>query len=335
MSEQQMMDNPAGPEPGPQAGEAVQVQAQGAPPVGSVAQDCGHDQGGPQAQPAQAEPGACACDAQTGQPMSGYGEPLMGQESCNCGGAQMGAPMGQPMGQPMAGYGEPQMGQESCNCGDAQMGAPSEGYGGPRMGQPGNTYGGPMMGQRAPMGGFPGYMPGNAGGPQMGQPPYPGPMGGPAVGPEGQPHHCSHHMPYPGPFAGPFPGPMPGPFPGAAPGAMPGMPPGFMPGAAYGAHPGFGPANSPMAQAAQSEAQLGKMMNMFSDIVNGKTDMSQVAGFLGGMDGSFWKGAVLGAALALMVSSPMVSDTITGLFSGLTGGGAKSETSAPDAGEEA
>ncbi|MGD9123600.1 MAG: hypothetical protein PVG60_00830 [Desulfarculaceae bacterium] len=67
------------------------------------------------------------------------------------------------------------------------------------------------------------------------------------------------------------------------------------------------------------------MMGMVGDIMNGKADMSKVSSWLGGMDSGFWKGALLGAALAFLISSPMVSDTVKGMFSGLMGGGAQEE----------
>lgn len=77
------------------------------------------------------------------------------------------------------------------------------------------------------------------------------------------------------------------------------------------------------------------MMGMFDDLIKGKTEMSQMTKFLGGMDGGFWKGAVVGAALALLISSPMVTDTIAGMFSGLMGGGQETGSPAPEKGKEA
>lgn len=90
-----------------------------------------------------------------------------------------------------------------------------------------------------------------------------------------------------------------------------------------------------MGQAAyRQEAQLGQMMGMFNDIISGKAEMSQVAGFLSGLDGSFWKGAIVGAAMALLVSSPAITEGIGGIFSGLMGRGGQNESSVPEKGKE-
>ena len=292
----------------------------GQPSEGYGAPQAGQPMGGPMGQPMGQPTGQ-----PTGQPMAGpmgqpAGQPMtgpMGQPMGQPAGQPMGQPMGQPTGQPMAGpggYGEPQLGMESCSCGDQ----PSEGYGGPQMGQPGYTYGGPPMSQPSPTGLFMGQptgQPGPTGHPgAMG---YPG-AGGPPMGgfqPGGPvPHVCNHG----GAQYGPPPGPAYGPVPG------------------YGFQPSFAPGGGPVGQAQQVEAQMGQMMDLFTEMMDGgKPDMSKVAGLLGTFDGAFWKGALVGAGLALLVSSPTVTGAISGLFSGLTGGDGSSKTDAPTAGEEA
>lgn len=196
-----------------------------------------------------------------------------------------------------------------CSCG-SQAGQPGPvGVPAPGAGYPGF----------APMAGYPGANnPAPApdshdGGYSCGSQPG-GPTKGMSPAGQGPQPHCEHHFAHPGPMPGPFPGPMYGP----------------MPGAAYGVHPGFGPANSPMGQAFyQKDAQVGQMMGLFNDIVSGKSDMSQVAGFLGSMDSGFWKGAAVGAGLALLLSSSSVKEAISGMFSGLTSRGSNDDQTAP------
>ena len=282
-----------GPEPGFQGGGAEQCSCQ--------------DGGGqPQGDCADQQPPQDA--AQTGYP-GGYGPIADHAGDCSCG-SQTGQPA--PVGGP----------------------APGEGYPGfaPMTGYPGATNPAPAPDS-------------HEGGCSCGSQPSGPPKGMSPAGPGPQPY-CEHHFahpgpmpgampgPMPGPFPGPMPGPMPGvmpgPFPGAMPGPMPGAMPGAMPGMAYGVHPGVGPANSPMGQAIfQKDAQLGQMMGLFNDIVSGKSDMSQVAGFLGSMDSGFWKGAAVGAGLALLLSNSSVKEAVSGLFSGLMGRGGNDDQTAP------
>lgn len=293
MSDHEYEGKVAGQEGGAQGG----ATGQGAGPQAQP-QDAGQAGGAPQ--------GACQSQAEAGQGGQYQAQGPAGYEQygpqaggdCGCGDA--GGAQGYPqMGYPYGPQGGPQMGQPAGYYGGPQMGYP----GGPAMGPPPGAQGGPP-----PMG-----HPGGQGGPQMG---YPGAQGGcggedqptghSAPGGTAQPHVCNHgNMSY-------------GPAPGMG---MPGPMPGFHPGMPYGGHPGFAGAHSPMGQ----EAQFNQMMGMFGDIMNGKADMSKVTSWLGGVDSGFWKGALVGAALALLISSPMVSDTVKGMFSGLMGGGAQEQ----------
>ena len=84
-----------------------------------------------------------------------------------------------------------------------------------------------------------------------------------------------------------------------------------------------------------NEAQLGQMIGMFNDLMSsGKPEMSKVAGLLGNVDSRFWKGALVGAALTLLISSPAISGSVAGLFSGLLGKGAETGNSAREQGGE-
>ncbi|KMY66256.1 hypothetical protein AAU61_17400 [Desulfocarbo indianensis] len=264
-----------------------------------------------------------------------------------------------PQGPVAGGNGGGGMEKASCGCGEAQPAQAMGGYGQPAMGQPAASFGGHQA-PNAPQGGgwgapqFPQpAQPGGWGGPQMGQPatnqpPHPG---GPAGQVPGMGHVCNHDGakaanmfgqfpgqgpgPMPGPFPGQGAGPMPGPFPGQGAGPMPGHFPGQGPSMNFGGHPGFGGMPFPNAQAPfQQAGQFGDLMGMFEDVINGKAEMSKMAGWLGSLDARFWKGAVMGAALALLISSPLVSETISGLFSGLTGKGDKEHANAPETGEE-
>jgi hypothetical protein len=78
------------------------------------------------------------------------------------------------------------------------------------------------------------------------------------------------------------------------------------------------------------QAQFGQMMGMVNDIVNGKADMSQVAGLLGSFDSRFWKGALVGAAIAFLLTNSTISDSVVGMFSGLWGGGSKEDQTSQD-----
>lgn len=197
---------------------------------------------------------------------------------------------------------------DACEAARAEQAA--QYYQGPAMAQPGPVYGqAPDMGQSGPP------PAGHSSGCSCGDQPA---GAAPSMGqgsPGGQPQ-CEHHYAQPGPM----PGPIPGFFPGAAYGPMPGM--------AYGAHPGFGPSHSPMGQPFYPQGpQFGQMMGLFNDIVSGNANMSQMTGLLGTMDNSFWKGAAVGVGLALLLSNSSVTSAVSGMFSGLTGRGAKDEQS--------
>ncbi|KIX15328.1 hypothetical protein X474_04130 [Dethiosulfatarculus sandiegensis] len=65
--------------------------------------------------------------------------------------------------------------------------------------------------------------------------------------------------------------------------------------------------------------QFGQVFGMVTDLMNGKADMSSMAQFLDTSDPRFWKGALVGAALALLLTSSSVKNSISGLMGGLFG----------------
>ncbi len=277
--------------------EATQGAAMGPEPgfQGGVAEECSCQDGGGQPQGGGADRQPPQAAPQTGYP-AGYGPIADHAGDCSCG-----SQAGQP----------------------GMVGGPA-----PGVGYPGY----------APMTGYPGannFAPApesHEDGCSCGSQPGTSPKGMRPAEPGPQPH-CEHHFMHPGPMPGPYPGPMPGPYPGPMWGPMPGAAFGPMPGMAYGVQPGFGPANSPMGQAFfQKDAQLGQMMGLFNDIVSGKPDMSQVAGFLGSMDSGFWKGAAVGAGLALLLSNSSIKEAVSGMFSGLTGRPGNDDQTAPSEG---
>ena len=304
--------------------EGCQEQAQGyaaamdAPPQAQPAG--GPDMMGgppPQAQP-MGSPDAMGGPPPQAQPMGGPPHP---QEGCHT--AMLGAAYGAMPGM-MGGPQPPQPGM---------MGGPQPPYpgmmGGPQPPQPG-MMGGPQPPYPGMMGGPQPPQPGMMGGPQ---PPYPGMMGGPQPPQPGM--MGGPQPPYPGMMGGPqppYPGMMGGPQP-PQPGMMggpqppqPGMMGGPQP-SHHGSdcrcheHPMSGMPHAGMMGAPGVDAnnQFGQVFGMVTDLMNGKADMSSMAQFLDTSDPRFWKGALVGAALALLLTSSSVKNSISGLMGGLFG----------------
>jgi hypothetical protein len=100
----------------------------------------------------------------------------------------------------------------------------------------------------------------------------------------------------------------------------PGMGPGGpYPGANYaGGAPGYDPCLE-----AQRYAQW---MEAACEIANGKPNMEKIMGLMQGYDSQFWKGALVGAAAALLIGNDTVKGAVTETFASIWGmfqGGAK------------
>jgi len=63
--------------------------------------------------------------------------------------------------------------------------------------------------------------------------------------------------------------------------------------------------------------QYGQFMGLVNDLANGKADPSQVMSFLGGLDGQFLKGALVGIGATLLLISDSVRKGMAGTLSGV------------------
>lgn len=238
---------------------------------------------GPAAQPMQPPTFHGAPQGPTVQPAQAmYGQPQYGQPQDMPGG--QGAPKGGPA------KGKPENGEaHSCNCGGSAHGAPqNEAYGA----QYGPQYGAMPWDMLAAAFGAPFGMQG------MNAAPAPGPVP-PSGGPKG-------------PGASPF-GPTAYGAPGRGPtgyGPMFGMP-GFDPAAMGGA---FGPGVPQFDQ-----RRYGQLLEIYNDIMEGKPDPAKLAGLFSGSDGYFWKGALVGAALTLLVTNQSLRSALGECFSSIFG----------------
>ena len=198
-----------------------------------------------------------------------------------CGNPQAGMPQG---GQP--GYGESVGAQPGYG---AAQGRP-QGYTAPQDGQP--VYGesmGPVSGQAPFMHGGAGAMPPSYGHPYTVQP---------APGPgyhQTAPHYAAAAMYY-GQYAGYPPPPPP-------PGAYPYPPEAFQTphqGYAHGAAQGAGHAHG------------ASMSDLVNEVANGGNGLSTLSKMLNFDDPDFWKGAVVGAAAVLLLTSGSVQSALFG-----------------------
>jgi hypothetical protein len=125
--------------------------------------------------------------------------------------------------------------------------------------------------------------------------------------------------------------PMPPNMPGHSPYAQPG------PGYAGPFEPAMGP-SQPRASAAHADHagfynhsdhgpghpkhdahQYGQFMGLVNDLANGKTNPAQMMSFLGGLDGQFLKGALVGIGATLILTNDPVKKAVLGALSGLFG----------------
>jgi len=137
------------------------------------------------------------------------------------------------------------------------------------------------------------------------------------------------HIPAAGFAYGPY-GPQaanPGPActgfshgPGAAPHAMD---PGSPHGPGHAKHEGH---------------QYGQMMSLVNDLVNGNADASRVMNFIDGVDNHFWKGALVGMSVSLLLTNDTVKnaivDTLSGIWGAFDSGNQKAHTESTSGGKE-
>ncbi|NCC41079.1 MAG: hypothetical protein EOM21_16895 [Gammaproteobacteria bacterium] len=215
----------------------------------------------------------------------GYGGSSEGSAKGPEGQGATGGGYGEARGNPPAGM--PQGGQPGY--GESAGGQP-QGYASPQGGQPG--YGesmGPASGQAPFMHGGAGAMPPGYGHPYATQP---------APGPgyhQTAPHYAAAAMYY-GQYAGYPPPPPP-------PGAYPYPPEAFQTphqGYAHGAAQGAG------------QAHGASMSDLVNEVANGGNGLSTLSKMLNFDDPDFWKGAVVGAAAVLLLTSGSVQSALFG-----------------------
>ena len=158
----------------------------------------------------------------------------------------------------------------------------------------------------------------------------------PGFMPVGQP---GMQMPYPGMAysgMGPVYGPVP---PGYGPMDQPGMqahPQGM---AHQATDPAYGPEQTeyqqvPPGSAAQhSQAeQYGRIADVVQDISNGEQpDVSKIVQLFSSFDSAFWKGALMGALIALLVTNETVKEAIAGTLGNIMGAFKQDDAAATDA----
>lgn len=134
-----------------------------------------------------------------------------------------------------------------------------------------------------------------------GQPSFP-PYGYP-------PHYCPPHYMMGQPHMGyPHPGYPPHPH----------MPHPHMPHHAYPyGYPEMQPQAQPAAQAEQADPVAQQAQQMVEGMMGEQAGMfKEIVGKLGIDDREFWKGAMIGAAAAMVVSNPAIKEMLMGMLSG-------------------
>ena len=266
---------------------------------GNAAQSMDGGYGGPthfsNGQPESGTMGYGTMDGANGQAMYSYGP--MGQPGMQAPPQGMGyAGMDAAQGQPMAGCGP---------VGQPGMQPPPQGVG----------YAGMETAYGQPMNGF-------------------GPVGQPGMQPPPQ------GMTYPGVnTAG-----------GATMAQQPGFqpPPGMVPnggGAAYTApgyyqqpYPGDAQAYAAAGQTAPGNyaENYGRIAEVVKDLANGEQpDVNKLAALYSGFDAQFWKGALIGAVLTVLLTSETVRGAVAGTLGGIMGAFKQSEPPAADVGADA
>ncbi len=77
----------------------------------------------------------------------------------------------------------------------------------------------------------------------------------------------------------------------------------------------FGQGTPEGAQPKFDQQRLGKMYSTVSDVMNGEADPSSLIGLFAENSGDFWKGALVGAAAAVLLNN----DAVKGALGGLVG----------------
>lgn len=62
--------------------------------------------------------------------------------------------------------------------------------------------------------------------------------------------------------------------------------------------------------------QVGQWMELVNDLTNGNPDPSRLLSCLGSLDTQFWKGALVGVAVAVLLTDNSLKNSILGLFRG-------------------
>ena len=94
--------------------------------------------------------------------------------------------------------------------------------------------------------------------------------------------------------------------------------------AAYAAGMAAAANSTEASQAAEpkfDQNRLGEMFSMVDDVMNGEADPSKIMSFLQNSDGDFLKGAVVGAAAMFLLNTPVVKETLAGVFGAAFGHG--------------
>lgn len=103
-------------------------------------------------------------------------------------------------------------------------------------------------------------------------------------------------------------------------GAFPG---GNLFGAAFSGIPGFDPRSFAAQTGADDpkhlENRYGQMFELYSELMQGKTDPVKIAGLLAGNQGTFWKGAIVGALLAFIATNSSVKSALGESLSAICG----------------
>lgn len=149
---------------------------------------------------------------------------------------------------------------------------------------------------------------------------YGQPQGMPTFVPQyGQPA-AAQYMYGPGPQQGAAPGQAPYQAPYQAAYQAPYQGPGQMPQApSHSSGGGCGCGKHDEAAGAQG---LGHMMGLVNDIMSGRTpNPSSMMGMLESCSAQFWKGAAVGAALAILLTNNAVKDALAGMVGGFMGAG--------------
>jgi hypothetical protein len=65
--------------------------------------------------------------------------------------------------------------------------------------------------------------------------------------------------------------------------------------------------------------QYGQVMGLVNDLANGNADPSRVMAVLGNLDAQFWKGALVGVGVTLLLTNTAVRNALAGTLSGIFG----------------